>query len=173
MDNPSTAVVQFWWPTPVLTRTYVPSGADAAVPFGPAQGTAGFRDWLERASADLLAEICRPGETPPKLVMMIRDYDADAAGQMPRRAPGAVLAGVFCIDPGGLTFLDPRPGSEMIPGTSTPAEAVRHVRLGANRLILYPGWLAQGHSAPLGAAPPPRWLKLWFGPAAFSPKNPK
>lgn len=167
MASPRGAV-RAWWPVPVLTRLYR-SGAEA---FGPDQGTAGFRDWLAAAAKDLLTEMCRPGETPPPLTMSIGEYALEGNGAAPRRATGAILSGVFCIAPDRnrsvrLTFLDPRAGADMVPGSSATLDPVITMALPANGLVLFPGWVAQGHGAP-PADDRPRWLKLRFSPAAFA-----
>lgn len=170
LDPPSTEVVKLWWPVPVLQKTYAPP-ADA-----PVSDTPELHTWIEAAANELITAILRRTDTRPKLELSIGDYDFAPAGRVPRRTPAAVLGGVFCLDPGpvsveraeaaALTFQDPRSGAEMIPGTAAPANPVRTLRLGINGLILFPGWLAQGHTAPVSDRYP-RWLRVWFGPPAF------
>jgi hypothetical protein len=156
-----TTSVQLWWPTPVLRRT-----------FHGAHGSPEFRDWLAKAARDLAGDLARPGETVPELVLATADCAIAPTGLVPRRASGALFAGIYCIDPGPgaaakLVFLDPRTSADMIPGTSAPEQAVRELGLAARQLALFPGWLAQGYTAAAGPAAP-RWLLVRFRPQAFS-----
>ncbi len=172
MSGPATAVggaIRQWWTTPVLTRLYRPAESTA---FGPAQGTAGFRDWLQKCAQDLLSDVRRPGDQIPSLTMQIGDYALTPIGAAPRRAVGAFLAGVFCMDVGPnmsteLTFIDPRGAADMVPGSSRPPDPALSMDLPANGLVLFPAWVPQGHTA-VAPGPGPRWLKLRFRPAALA-----
>ncbi|MDX2222007.1 MAG: hypothetical protein SFV21_04610 [Rhodospirillaceae bacterium] len=179
------AQVRLWWPVKVLQRRYaahaelaplwpgLPEREQRFVPAGADPALAAFVQWVLTAAADLIAADLRPGAQPPVLSLGLKRLTAPAVGQVPRRTPAAVFAGLYCFDPGTidarqpeagcLTFLDPRPGAEMIPGSSAPLQPDRILRLPAGALILYPAWLAQGSSAPLGPEPP-RWLSLRFRP---------
>lgn len=180
-------LVKQWWPVRVLQRRYGDHDALAAywstlpehekrfTPAGADPALAAFVAWAQAAAGDLIAADLRAGARPPMLTLGLKRLTAPAAGQIPRRTPAAVLAGIYCFDPGAvdarqpeagcLTFLDPRAGADMIPGSSAPPFPDRIMRLPAGALILYPAWLAQGATAPL-IAPPPRWLSLRFRPVA-------
>lgn len=168
VDLSTVGAVRLWWPTPVLMRRYQPEpGEDLARGETPR-----LRDWLAAAGRDLLAELARTGDTLPTLTLVMDRTSADPAGAVPRRAPGAVLAGVFSLEPAPdrspmLTFLDPRSGAEMVPGTSAPADTVQSLSLPWLGLVLCPGWLPHGHQ-PLGSGPGTPWLKLRFMPPAFA-----
>jgi hypothetical protein len=172
MSGPAKAgggAIRQWWATPVLTRLYRPAESQA---FGPAQGTAGFRDWLQKCAKDVLSDVSQPGDKIPSLAMLIGDYALTPSGAVPRRAVGAVLAGVFCMDAGPntsteLTFLDPRGAADMVPGSSRPPDPALSLDLPANGLVLFPAWVPQGHTA-VEPGRGPHWLKLRFRPAAFA-----
>lgn len=179
--------VKLWWPVRVLQRRYrdhdalaplwatLPQREQRYTPAGADPNMAAFVAWVQAAASDLIAADLRKGAQPPVLALGLKRLAVPAAGQVPRRTPAAVMAGIYCVDPGTidarqpeagcLTFLDPRPGAEMIPGSSAPAQPDRMLRLPAGALILYPAWLAQGATAPLGPEPP-RWLSLRFRPVA-------
>lgn len=125
VDVMTVGAVRFFWPTPVLMRRYQPEAEEGL----GREVTPRLTAWFEQAGRDLLADMSRPKEQLPALKLVVTENVLDDASRTPPRTPGAVMTGVFCIDPGDerspvLTFLDPRNGAEMIPGTSAPSDPV-------------------------------------------------
>ncbi|MCB2106484.1 MAG: hypothetical protein KDE14_02230 [Rhodobacteraceae bacterium] len=194
-DTVSNATVRYWWPTRVLMRRYADAPAVASIltSLGTrrefavdkliAEHTAlpPLVAWFERAASDLANASLQRGANVPTLRFGMNRLEVNPSGQTPRRAPASLFAGIYCVDPGTIdanrpeggcvTFIDPRMGADMIPGSSAPSMTDRLIRPAAGQLILFPGWLQQGYTAPAGPQSPV-WIALRFRPGAAN-KEPR